>query len=162
MLFSWIAFSGESGYQLFSLIHDPLEYLSPNSNKWIRTTAHIDQRGRRLPVTRRNTLFIKRIPLVEDVGMLITYGIVLHGFLCALKVERMDILRGCAKHRKLTAKVTFTPLKSQRRRITQARQRKENRKRKFNVTEKGSGFSTKNVYSLRNFPFLELKTLNSV
>lgn len=97
MHFPWIAFSGESGYQFFSLIHDPLEYLSPNSTKWIRTTAHIDQRGRRLQVTRRNTLFIKRIPLVEDVDMLITYGIVLHGFLCALNVVRMGILRGCAR-----------------------------------------------------------------
>lgn len=110
MHFPWIAFSGESGYQLFSLIHDPLEYLSPNSTKWIRTTAHIDQRGRRLQVTRRNTLFIKRIPLVEDVGLLIMYGIVLQNLLCALTAERVGILRGCARHRKLTAQVKFTPL----------------------------------------------------
>lgn len=111
MHFPWIAFSGESGYQLFSLIHDPLEYLSPNSTKWIRTTAHIDQRGRRLQVTRRNTLFIKRIPLVEDVGMLITYGIVLHGFLCALNVVRMDILRGRARQQKINRRSDVNVIK---------------------------------------------------
>lgn len=83
-------------------------------------------------------------------------------YICALNVERMDILRGRARHRKLTAKVTFTPLKSHSRRITQARQRKENQRRKFNATETRSEFSTKNVYSLRNFLFPGLKTLNSM
>lgn len=90
----------------------------------------MDQRGPRLLVTRRSTSYIKRILLVEDVDLFITYGIVWPGFICALNAKRMDILRGCAIHRKLTSEVTFTSIKSQGRRIDNSSQTEKRKSEK--------------------------------
>lgn len=46
--------------------------------------------------------------------------------------------------------------------IARHKQTKENPRKKFNATETGSDFSTKNAYYLQNFLFPGLKTLNSM
>lgn len=120
----------------------------------------MDQRGLHLMVTRCSTSYIKRILLVEDVDLLITYLIVLYVLLCVLNVERMDIVHGCARcPQKINRQSDIHGMKVTEK-PNNSNQRKENQKRKFNLTEGlDQGFQRNNVYSLWYFPFLDLYTI---
>lgn len=64
------------------------------------------------------------------------------------------------KHRILTTEVTFTPLKSQRRQITDREKKIE--KGKFNVTERDYRVLHEKGLFFAELPFSGLKTLNSI